>query len=188
MATVSALEPEALLTAEEFEKRPDSGFPEELVRGRIVPLSQPTRRHGQICARATRILGDYAEEHDLGHVVSNDSAIITRRNPDTVRGPDVAFYSYDRLPRGPLPASYGPEMPELVVEVRSPNDRWVEVLAKVSEYLTAGVLFVLVLDGDRQMAHLFGAEDVIRMLGPDDEFSVPEVLGDFRVLIRRFFE
>src|SRR5438874_124375 len=131
----TALAEGPLWTAEQYEQRPDPGHPEELVRGRIVPLPQPNRRHGQICSKVGRILGNLADERDLGHVLSNDSAIITERNPDTVRGADVAFYSYARLPRGPLSASYGPEVPELVVEVLSPSDRWPKVLQKVGEYL-----------------------------------------------------
>src|SRR5690242_2803487 len=103
-----------LLTAEEFARRPDPGHPEELVRGRTIAMPPPSRRHGQVCSKADRIFGAFVEEHDLGHVLCNDSGVITERGPDTVRGPDVAFYSFERLPRGPLPASYGPEVPELV--------------------------------------------------------------------------
>ena len=31
-------------------------------------------------------------------------------------------------------------------------------------------------------------DDADRTLGPDDEFSAPEILGDFRIPVRRFFE
>lgn len=179
---------ESLLTAEQFAQRPDTGYPEELVRGRIVPLGQPTRRHGQICAAATHILYNHAKTHDLGHVLSNDSGVITERGPDTVRGADIAFYSYARLPKGPLPPTCGPEVPELVFEVRSPSDRWPKVLAKVAEYLNAGVLFVVVLDDERREARLYGADGTDRILGPDDELTFPEILGDFRVAVRQFFE
>ena len=151
-------------------------------------MSQPTRRHGQICGKAVRILGQFADDHDLGHVVCNDSAIITERGPDTVRGADVAFYSFARLQRGPLPANYGPEVPELVIEVRSPSDRWPKLLAKVAEYLEAGVHVVCILDDDSQTALLYYAEQPTRTLGPDDDLALPEVLGDFRVPVRRFFE
>ena len=58
----------ALLTAEEFAERPDPGYPEELVRGRIVPMPMPKPRHGQICNRAGRIFGNHVEDHDLGQV------------------------------------------------------------------------------------------------------------------------
>ena len=87
-------------------------------------MPPPGRRHGQVCAQVGYLLRRFLEEHELGHVLSNDSGVITERGPDTVRGPDIAFYSYDRIPKGPLPPSYGPEIPELVFEVRSPGDRW----------------------------------------------------------------
>jgi Uma2 family endonuclease len=135
-----------------------------------------------------RLLGDHVERNDLGHVLSNDAGVITERNPDTVRGADVAFYSYARLPRGPLPASYGPEVPELIVEVRSPSDRWPKVMVKVAEYLVAGVSFVVVLDDDRRAVQVFSADGANRMLGADDELSLPDLLGEFRVNVRRFFD
>jgi Uma2 family endonuclease len=184
MAT-AALPP---LTAEEFGRRPDPGFPEELVRGRIVRMPPPNRRHGQFCGQAYFLLRSHIDAHDLGHLLSNDSGIITERGPDTVRGADVAFYSYARIPRGPLPQSYGPEVPEFVVEVRSPGDRWPEVLAKVTEYLNAGVLVVLVLDPDSSTAHVYRVDQHPQMLSADDELTVPDVLGAFRVAVRRFFE
>jgi Uma2 family endonuclease len=179
---------EALMTAEEFGLRPDPGYPEELVRGRIIAMPPPDRRHGKICGQAYYLLRQHVDAHDLGHLMTNDSGIITERDPDTVRGADVAFYSYARLPRGPLPAGYGPEVPELVIEVRSPGDSWREVLLKVTEYLEAGVLKVVVLDPRSRNAHIFAADEEPMVLGPEDELTVPELLGDFRVAVHRFFD
>ncbi len=172
------------MTAEQFGARPDPGHPEELVRGRIVPMPPPNRRHGQVCGQAYFLIRQYVDQH----VLSNDSGIITERDPDTVRGADVAYYSYDRLPKGPLPSSYGPEVPELVVEVRSPSDRWPDVLAKVTEYLQAGVLVVLVLDPESGSAHLYSAEDPPRILREDDELTLPDLLGNVRIPVGRFFD
>jgi Uma2 family endonuclease len=187
MSTASAAAP-ILMTAAEFARRPDPGYPEELVRGRIVPMPPPTRRHGQICSKSVRIFGNFAEEYDLGQVLSNDSGVITEQGPDTVRGPDVAFYSYNRIPRGPLPADYGEVAPELVVEVRSPSDRWPKILTKIAEFLNAGVLAVVVLDDESRSAHLSLADRAPRLLGPDDVLEVPEILPGFAVAVRRFFE
>jgi len=185
MATAEMLE---LMTAEEFGHRPDPGYPEELVQGRIVAMPVPDRKHGYICGRADRIFGNFIDGHDLGRVMSNDSGVITERDPDTVRGADVAYYSYARLPRGPLPTGYGPEVPELVVEVRSATDRWREILEKVSEYLNAGVLIVVVLDPEPQIAHVFSADDPPRRLGAEDELILPGILDDFPVRVGHFFE
>ncbi|WP_152052529.1 Uma2 family endonuclease [Tautonia marina] len=184
MATAVA----SLITAEQFGNRPDPGFPEELVRGRVVRMPPPNRRHGQVCGQAYFLIRHHVDAHDLGHVLSNDSGVITERNPDTVRGADIAFYSYQRLPKGPLPQSYGPEVPELIVEVRSPGDRWPDVLAKVTEYLNAGVVAVLVLDPEARSAQVYRVDHAPQMLQDDDELTLPDLLGDFRVAVRCFFD
>jgi Uma2 family endonuclease len=179
---------EALLTAEEFGRRPDPGYPEELVQGRIITRPPPTPRHGQVCFQAAYLIRRFLDEHDLGQVVSNDSAVITERDPDTVRGADVSFYSYARLPKGPIPDGYFAFPPNLVIEVCSRDDRWREILTKVNEYLKVGVTAVIVLDPEPRSAHIFHADRAPRQLGPDDELTLPDILGDFRVKLARFFE
>jgi Uma2 family endonuclease len=179
---------QVLYTAEEFARRPDPGYPEELVRGRIVAMPPPKVRHGQVCSKVVRIVGNYADEHELGHVLSNDSGVITERDPDTVRGVDVSFYSYARVPKGELPSSYLDVPPDLVLEVLSPDDRWRDVLEKVFEYLDAGVGVVIVLDPMRRTLRLFQGDEPDRILTDQDELTLPDLLGEFRVAIRRFFE
>jgi Uma2 family endonuclease len=187
MSTASASTPD-LFTAEEFARRLDPGHPEELVRGRIVSMPMPKPRHGEICTRTVRIVGNYVEDHDLGRVFCNDTGVITERGPDTVRGADVSYYSYARVPKGPLPDRYLDSPPDLVIEVLSPGDKWPKVLAKVAEYLDAGTSIVIVLDDQRRLAHIYWADGTVRLLGQEEELSLPELLGDFRVRVGRFFE
>jgi Uma2 family endonuclease len=178
---------EALVTAEEYLRLPDNGQPTELVRGRIVPMNMPKPRHGQICVNAAYLLRRFLEANDLGHVVGNNAGVLTRRNPDTVRGADLAFYSYSKVPRGPLPDDYLPVPPEVVFEVRSPGDRWSELHAKVGEYLTAGVQVVCVLDDQTETAHVFPADGSPATFTGDQELVLPGVLAGFRLAVRRFF-
>jgi Uma2 family endonuclease len=185
MATAEMLE---LMTAEEFGRRLDAGYPEELVRGRVVTLSVPDRRHGYVCGKADRIFGNYVDERDMGRVFCNDLGVMTERRPDTVRGADIAYYSYSRLPKGMLASGYGPEVPELIVEVCSESDRWLEILDKVSEYLSAGVLAVVVLDPEPQIAHVFSADSPPKALRAEQKLHLPGILDDFRVRVGRFFE
>jgi Uma2 family endonuclease len=183
MATV-----EALLTAELYAELPDTGEPTELVRGRVIPVNVPAPRHGQICSKIIRIVGQFLDDHEIGHLLSNDSGVITERDPDTVRGGDVVFFSYERVPQGPLPRGYLPVVPELVFEVCSPGDRWSQIWAKVGEYLEAGVTLVCVLDEATQTARVYRADQPEQALGPDEELTLPEVLPGFRAAVRRFFE
>ena len=121
------------ITAEEYRLLPDHGRPTELVRGKVTTMNLPAPRHGEICGNMVYIVKSYLATNDVGRVVSNDSGIITERDPDTVRGADVAFYSYQRAPKGPLPNGLLPVAPELVFEVLSPTDRWSDVHIKVAE-------------------------------------------------------
>jgi Uma2 family endonuclease len=185
MATAEMLD---LMTAEEFGKRPDPGYPEELVRGRVVSMPVPDRRHGYVCLRVGRLLSAFVEKHDAGRVMSNDAGIITGRDPDSVRGADIAFYSFKRLPKGPLAPGYGPEVPELVVEVRSQSDRWRDIHEKITEYLSAGVSTVVVLDPGPETAHVFSADDAPKVLTAEDELVLSGILEEFRVRVGEFFK
>jgi Uma2 family endonuclease len=185
MATVT----QALLTAEEFGRRPDSGYPEELVKGRIVRMNPTKPYHGYVCGKVAILVGSHALTHDLGAIATNDSGVITEREPDTLRGAAVAFYSYNRVPKGMLPREkYLDVVPELVFEVLSPDDRWPRVMAKVVEYLDAGVGVVCVLDPSRRNLYIYEGEEPVRILSEDDEFTLPALLGEFRVAVRDFYE
>lgn len=177
-----------LLTIEQLAKLPDTGRPTELVRGRIVQMNPPKPVRGYVCANVQAILRDFVKPRELGRVLGNDSGIVTERDPDTVRGADVAFYSFERLPRGPLPDTYPSAAPELVFEVRSEDDRWPKVLAKVAEYLNAGVDVVCVLDPKAQTVRVFGADGSDQLFSVEHELVLPAVLPDFCVPIKEFFE
>jgi Uma2 family endonuclease len=185
MATVA----EKLLTAEEFAKLPDPGHPTELFRGRIVDMPSPGFEHGEICSQIAYLINGHVKEQGLGRTLTNDSGVITGRGPDSVRGPDVSYYSYQRVPKGTKIRGYADAPPEIAFEVLSPDDRGPKVLAKVVEYLEAGVLVVCVVNPKKSSINMYRPDEPDSVhLGIDDDFSAPEILGDFRIPVRRFFE
>lgn len=178
-----------LLTAEEYAELPaPEGCLSELVRGAIVTMNPARPRYGEICAQICYLLRRYLDDHPLGRVLTNASGVITERNPDTVRGADVAYYSFQRVPKGPLPAGLLDVTPDLVFEVLSPSDRWSEVQTKVAEYLDAGVHVVCVVDDGTRSVYAFGPDQPMRVFRVDDELDLPEVLGGFHVPVSRCFE
>lgn len=179
---------ETLLTAEQFLARADNGRETELVKGRVVEMPPTGFRHGYITNRIGRILGAFVEERGLGRVLNNDAGIVTGRNPDTVRGPDVSYYSYARLPKDQMPDGYPAVPPELVFEVLSPSDRKSAMTAKVGEYHLAGVLAVCVLDPEAGILAVYPQEELPRRYTADEELTLPEVFPDFRVRVRQFLE
>ena len=166
MSTASLATP-LLITAEQFAQRPDPGYPEELVRGRIVPLLMPKPRHGEICNKAGRIFGNFVEDHDLGRVFCNHTGVVTERRPDTVRGADISFYSYAPRSRKALCPT------DIWTRHRTWSSRFFHratagqsFLAKVAEYLDAGTTVVLVLDDERRLAHVYRDDRAPRRLAP----------------------
>jgi len=179
--------PPKLLTAEEYAALPDDGRITELVKGVIVEMPSPESDRGFVCGNLAITLGNYVRQHDLGRIVTNDAGVVTERGPDTTRGPDVAFYSFERVPRGPRPRGYWPA-PELVVEVRSPSERTSRVMAKVSEYLAAGVRVVLVAWPEQTTVMAYSKEFFNRSFGAGEDLTLPELFPDFRVPVRSLFE
>jgi len=176
------------MTAEEYLRLTDLVEPTELVRGEVLTMNPPASRHGQICNKVGRIVGDFAEVNDLGHVLSNDSGVITQRNPDTVRGADVAFYSYTKVPKGPLPAGYLPVPPDIIFEVLSPSERRSALLTKVAEYLDVGVKVVCVLDDEPRRADLYFVDKPTETFEADSVLEFPTLLPGFSVPVAKFFE
>jgi Uma2 family endonuclease len=135
-----------LITAEEFGRRPEpaDGSLDELVAGRVVIVgSRPKALHGIVCSCVGSALGEFVGKRRLGWV-SGRAGVILRRNPDTVRGPDVSFYSITRQPNPP--EDYFEIPPDLAVEVLSPDDRRGRVRDKIREYVAAGVPLVWLVD------------------------------------------
>jgi len=99
-------------------------------------------------------------------------------DPDTVRGPDIAFIRQERIP-DPEPAGYAALAPDLVVEILSPGDRPGEVLAKVADWLSAGSRLVWVVDPDRRVARAYRADGTESVLTAQDALLGEDVLPGF---------
>lgn len=187
MSTAMAASPVALMTAEEYLHRAPTDQPSELIRGRVVVMNPPFSAHGYWCGQFYFVLNQFVQANSLGRVISNDGGVITERDPDTVRGADVAYYSYQKVPRGALPEGYWPT-PELVVEVRSSDDRWPQIYKKVGEYLDAGVVVVCVVDPPTRSLHILRADQGAQILSETDTLTLPDILPGFAEPISRIFQ
>ena len=187
MATATMPAPPALLTAEQFAAMPDDGRRTELVQGVVIEMPPPSFRHGEVCSNVSWVLNSFVRPADIGRVITNDAGVVTERDPDTVRGPDIAYFSYETLARGTRPDPYPEVAPDLAVEVRSPSERTGALMAKVGEYLNAGTKVVCVVDPERNILTVHTQDELARVLTATDELTLPEVFPDFRVAVRAFF-
>lgn len=83
--------------------------------------------------------------HGLGKVCSGEVGVYTRRNPDAIRAVDVLFISQERYNRsGATP--FLDVTPDLIVEILSPGNSWLDAMQKVREFLSIGVRLVWLVD------------------------------------------
>ena len=176
-----------LLTAAEFMTRYEK-HRAELVRGVVKFFPPGGFRHGVICARLCWIFGNHIDAYDLGHAMSNDTWVWTTTDPDSIRGGDLLFFGYDRLPRGDVSDGISLVAPDLVVEVQSLSDVWEDLSAKVEEYLEAGVRVVIVVDPAKAAVSVHRPQQVQSILEAGDTLTIPDVLPGFSVPVVKLFE
>ncbi len=109
-------------------------------------MSPAGARHGRVAHNIGLVLGNHVRRTQTGVVFAAETGFLLSRNPDTVRAPDVAYVSTQRLPETENDAGYLTLAPDLVGEVISPNDSFSEVESKAFDWLTAGTSIVLLID------------------------------------------
>jgi Uma2 family endonuclease len=178
---------EPLITAEEFERMPSSER-YELVEGRLVPMSPVNVEHGRIVLQLGYLLKAHLKNRPEGVAVVETGFTIAR-NPDTVRGPDVAFIRSDRMPPPASRRGFPVMAPDAVFEVLSPEDRPGEVRKKVAEYLASGVgLVVVVAPDDRTViVHRPGTQPVT-LRNDGEVLDMGDAIPGFTCTVDEIFE
>jgi Uma2 family endonuclease len=186
MATVET----ARMTAEEFWEwcgRPENqGKRAELVRGEIVEMPPPGELHGILCWWIGYLLGMYVVRRGRGALATNDTGLIVEEGPDTVRAPDVILFGESRA-LDKLSRRHSTRLPELVVEVLSPTDRWTRVLRRVDQYQARGVPLVWVVDDEERSVTVFRPKEHPQLVEEDGELTGNGVLEDFRLPLAELF-
>jgi Uma2 family endonuclease len=172
-------------TAEQLLAKPSDGWRYELVNGELRRMSRAGEEHGRIAMNLGARLWQIVREQKLGVVYTAETGFLLRRNPDTVRAPDVAFIkgSRQRAAEGFFPGA-----PDLAVEVVSPSDSYFEVEEKVFEWLGAGCGVVLVVSPRKRVIAIYRGREDIRRLSETDTLDLSFVIAGFSVAVRDLFE
>lgn len=133
------------------------------------------------------ILVGYTLAIKRGHVTSNDTGIVLERDPDTVRGADVALYM-EKVRYRQLKVKYLKQLPKLIVEVMSPNDRMGRMLKRIAKFLKEGVAMAWLLDPEDETLTIFMSNKEPIVLERDEEVAGLKLLPDFRCKVADFFE
>lgn len=169
-----------LLTAEDLFDLPDGGRWHELAKGELRETPIPGVLHGVVKARIGWLLMQLLEDRSLSHVVGMSSGVILRRDPDTVRGPDLYLFDGSRISREDVPEGFFEIVPDLVVEVVSFQDLAEDLEERVQDWLDAGVRLLLVVYPRTRSITAFRGPHDIRHYHGDEEFDAGPVLPNFR--------
>jgi len=161
----------------------------EIVNGQRVDIPPMSAYATWLASRLHIRLGLYAEDKGLGMSVTEMLFVLDAEH-NLRRRPDVAFVSTARWPLDRALPSTGDwdVVPDLAVEVISPNDVFKDMLAKVREYFHYGVQVVWVIAPEEQQVYVYDAPAHVRILTVQDELTGGEVVPGFRMSLGHLFQ
>jgi len=161
----------------------------EWIDGRAVQKVSPTFSHARLQGTMFTLLDAWSEQGGHGRVGTEWRFRIAPPG-EIVRPlvPDVAYLSYEALPRDADPSAFEVPLgaPTVAVEVLSPDDRRQLVNEKTATYLAAGTALVLIVDPTRAKIAAHDPERT-RILHGGDRFEHPSLPG-FVLDVCAYFE
>ena len=159
----------------------------ELIYGELVMMSPAGAEHGIVAMRFGSCLQAFVDEHGLGVVFAAETGFTIERNPDLVRAPDAGFVRASRVPMS-LPRGYFEGVPDLAVEVVSPDDTKREVAEKVNMWLAHGTPVVWVAYPKQMTVEIHRVGQPPQRLTADDEIRDEPLLPGFVLPLSRVFK
>ncbi len=160
----------------------------EVIRGQRAEIPPMSPYANWIAGRLGFRLGPHVEARKLGRVVP-EVLFILDVEADERRRPDLAYVSAERWPLDRLFPETGdwPIVPDLAVEVISPNEHFEAVLAKVQEYFDFGVKQVWVIVPLARKLYLYDSPARVQILTDADALDNSIVPG-FVLTIDELFQ
>lgn len=191
MTATSVRETARLVTAEEYEQM-ESQFKKndvrmDLIEGKLVEVkSLPGAEHGAVTLDFSCEIMSFIRQHKLGRCFAAGTHFVIEFNPDTSIAPDFAFVRASRVPN-PIPKNYWRLVPDLVLEVRSPNDTAPEARSKMNRWIRAGVQLGWELNPTPQILTVYRPGESPQQLGVNDTLTGEDVLPGFTLPLRNLF-
>ena len=149
-------------------------------------MSTPVN-HGRTVMKTSIQLGNFIIPRQLGALVESDTNIWLERDPDTVCETDIACSSAEKAPLDPDVPGYSEVVPDLVVEVGSPNNSLGDIREKALMWLDFDVRFVWVAHPETRTVDVYDADCLVLTLNEDERLDSGEVLQGFDCPVRDIF-
>lgn len=180
------------MTADEFFELPEprNGAKQELVKGEVIEMPAPGLKHGEVQVNVGFVIKLFLKSNRIGRVFT-ESGVATEHDEDegdTVRGPDVSYYSKERLPLDLDVVKYHDLAPDLCVEIRSPSNTKRELRDKIKEYFDAGVRMVWLVEPEDRSVTVLTQPNQGQTYYESAELNGGEVLPGFSCRVAELFE
>ncbi|MYC94824.1 MAG: Uma2 family endonuclease [Caldilineaceae bacterium SB0661_bin_32] len=179
---------EKLLTADNLLRLYSGGARGELIRGALCRTTPKGLTHGEIVMNLGGALRNFVRPRRLGRLVGSDSGMMLERDPDTVREPDIAFISAQKLPLNVRLSGCFEGAPDLAVEIVSPSDGPREVYHKARMWISFGVPLVWVVDPENRAVEVHRPNQPLLSLTENEILDGGEVLPGFSYPVRDVFD
>jgi Uma2 family endonuclease len=166
---------------------PDDGFRYELVKGELKRMPPTGDEHGGVTMELASPLHQYVKRNNLGRVYAAETGFKLESNPDTVRAPDIAFVSTERLQGAGSMQGYRSGAPDLAVEVLSPGNTKREMAEKVKEYFAAGARLVWIVNPKLKTVVVYRSVNDILTLTEKDTLDGETVVPGFQISVAEIF-
>ena len=177
-----------LLTAEDLLRLYSKGVRGELIRAELCETKPSGGKHGEVVMKTGFFLGSFIIPRRPGRLAASDSGVLLERDPDTVREPDIAYISAERLPLDVQVTGYYEVVPDLVVEVVSPGESAREVMDKTLMWLSYGARLVWAVNPGSRTVDVYRPRERTMTLGVDDELDGLDVLPGFTCPVSDIFD
>jgi Uma2 family endonuclease len=177
--------PDTKLTLEEFLALPEGDVNYEFVEGQAVPKVSPKFFHSTLQLALGSLLRAWCK--GKGRVGSEWAILLKRKGEDWAPVPDLTYISYERLPKSWKRNEACPAVPELVIEIISPDQTMKEFEDKAKDYFAAGVSRVWVVDPEGISIRVFfpdGSSQVYTNTMP----ILDSILPGLELTTRQIFE
>ena len=182
--TVLGTEP---ITADQLMEMHGKGLRGELIRGVFCEAMSAGITHGEIVVNVAGFLREVVRPNRLGRLIASDAGVKLESDPDTVREPDIAYFSRDRLPLDEDVPGYAEVPPNLVIEVSSPSDTPIALFDKARMWLNAGVDAVWILWPETRVVEVHRHDQPVQTLRESDTLTAADVLPQFSVPVAEIF-
>ena len=176
------------LTANDLLRLYGEGVRGELIRGELCQTMPTGQEHGEIVVNLVALLRMFVKSRKLGRLTASDAGVWLERDPDTVREPDIAYFSAEKIPSGVRITGYAEVVPDLVMEVVSTNNSLREVNDKALMWLSYGVSLVWAVNPDSRSVDVYPAGRAASTLTESDTLDGLDALPGFTCAVSEVFD